>query len=205
MKTSELAATLTAFARLSDTARAAELRALAEVFSAGKDETTSARIKKLQCPSGHPAQLKASLETVRSGFLASGATKQATAVGIVLNLFSEPGDMTIESFVSQITAPPPSTKKPSPPKAEPDHALARELADDLTRTILDSEQFDEVVERLRATKIVNTPTLAVVANRFLGNTKPYKGRKGAINDILQRQKADAREHARSRALSRLGV
>jgi hypothetical protein len=205
MKASELAATLTAFARLSDAARAAELRALAEVFSAGKDETTSARIKKLQCPSGHPAQLKASLEAVRSGFLTSGATKQATVIGIVLGVFSGPGDTTIESFVSQIAAPPPPKKKSSSSKAEPDYALAHELADDLTRTVLEPGLFDEVVERLRASNMVNTPTLAVVANRFLGNTKPYSGRKGAIDDILQRQKADAREHARSRALSRLGV
>ena len=84
-------------------------------------------------------------------------------------------------------------------------ATARELADDLTRTVLEPGLFDEVVERLRAAKTVNTPTLAVVANRFLGNSKPYTGRKGAIDDIVRRQKADAREHARSRALSRLGV
>lgn len=205
MKTSELAATLEAFARLANTERSAELREFAEVFSAGKDETTSARAKKLQCPSGHPAQLKASLEAVRSGFLASGATKQATAIGTVLGVFLGPGDATIESFVAQVTAPPPPKKKSSSSKTEPDYALARELADDLTRTVLEPGLFDEVVERLRAAKTVNTPTLAVVANCFLGNSKPYTGRKGAIDDIVRRQKADAREHARSRALSRLGV
>jgi len=203
MKTRELAAALTAFAELAERARADELRQLAGVFSSGKEETVASRMKKVSSAKGHPAMLKASLEMLRAGFLAAGAIKQATAIEAVLRVFQGPSGTPIDAFVAEIMAPPPQKAKPLPP--EPDHKLASELAEELRRTAADKRSFNEVVKRLRAAKIVNTPTLATIANRFLGNSRQYEGRKDAIDDIIKRQKSDAREHARSQALSRLGV
>jgi hypothetical protein len=123
----------------------------------------------------------------------------------VLSTFAGRGDASIDSFIAEITAPPPQKKKAKPMPPEPDYRLGEEIADELRRTMLDKGSFNEVVKRLRAAKHVNTPTLAIIANRFLGNSKSYAGRKDAIDDIVKRQKADAREHARNQALSRLGV
>ena len=204
MKTRELAAALTAFANLAEGARADELRRFAAAFSSGKEESVASRMKKVVCAKGHPAMLKASLETMRAGFVAAGATKQAKAMGTVLSIFQGPSSATIGSFMAEIMAQPPQ-KKTQPLQQDPDHELANELAEELRRTVVDKGSFNEVVKRLRAAKSVNTPTLAIVANRFLGNNRRYTGRKDAIDDIIKRQKSDAREYARSQALSRLGV
>jgi hypothetical protein len=203
MKTRELAAALTAFANLAEGARADELRRFAAAFSSGKEETVASRMKKIPCAKRHPAMLKASLETIRAGFVAAGATKQAMALGAVLSVFQGPNDAAIDAFIAEMMAPPPQKAQPLPPQA--DHKLANELAEELRRTVVDKGSFNEVVKRLRVAKSVNTPTLTIIANRFLGNNRLYTGRKDAIDDIIKRQKSDAREHARSQALSRLGV
>ena len=203
MKTRQLAAALIAVAHLAESARADELRRFATVFSSGKDETVASRMRKMSCTKRHPAMLKASLETIRAGFVAAGATKQATTLGAVLSVFQGPSDATIDAFIAELMAPPPQKAQPLPP--QPDHKLANELAEELRRTVVDKGSFNEVVKRLRAAKSVNTPTLAIIANRFLGNNRLYTGRKDAIDDIIKRQKLDAREFARSQALSRLGV
>lgn len=205
MKTRDFAATMAAFAELAEIGQANELRRFADIFRSGKEETIVARLKKLSRPTGHPANLRANLEAIRTGLKAAGAAKQATSIAAVLGIFSGKGDGTVDTFLEQITIPPASKKRVAPPPPEPDHRLARELADALTSVVLDTSAFNEIVRRLRATKLVNTPTLAVVANHFLGNSKPYTGRKAAIDDIVTRQKADARENARGRALNRLGV
>jgi len=204
MKTRELAAALTAFANLAEGARADALRRFAAVLSSGKEETVASRIKKIPCTKGYPAMLKASLETIRAGFVAAGATKQATAMGAILSVFQGPSGATIDAFMAEMIAPPPQKKAQSLPQ-EPDHKLANELAEELRRTVVDKGSFNEVVKRLRVAKSVNTPTLAIIANHFLGNNRLYTGRKDAIDDIIKRQKSDAREYARSQALSRLGV
>ena len=203
MKTQELAAALTAFANLGEGARAAELRRFAAAFSSGKEETVASRMKKIPCVKRHPAMLKASLEAIRAGFVAAGATKQAKAMGAVLSVFQGPSGATIDAFMADMMAPPP--QKAQSLVQEPDHKLANELAEELRRTAVDKGSFNEVVKRLRVAKSVNTPTLAIIANRFLGSNRLYTGRKDAIDDIIKRQKSDAREYARSQALSRVGV
>src|SRR5215510_9717431 len=120
MKTQELAAALTAFANLAEGARADELRRFAAVFSGGKEETVASRMKKIPFVKGHPAMLKASLETIRAGFVAAGATKQATAMGTVLSVFQGSSGATIDAFIAEIMAPPPQ-KKAQPLPQEPDH------------------------------------------------------------------------------------
>lgn len=205
MKTRDFAATLAAFATLAEAGRASELRRLADFFRDSADETIAARLKKLSRATQHPAELRASIEAIHAGLKAAGATKQATAVAAVLKTFVGTGDATVEVFFGQLLAPPAPKRRAAPTAIEPDRGLARELADELTSAILDTAAFNEVMKRLRAAKHVNTPTLTLVANRFLGNSKHYKGRKDAIDDIVKRQKADAREDARGRALNRLGV
>jgi hypothetical protein len=204
MKARQLAETLRALAGLADATRADELRRFAIVFS-GNDETIAARLKKMSPAGSHPASLKESLEEIRAGFEASGATKQATAIRSILDTFLGRGDATVDGFIREITTPRPAKMRAAKPPPAPDHQLAKGLADRLTSTVLDTTSFNEVVHQLRAAKQVNTPTLIAVAHRFLGSNKPYSGRKAAIDDIVRRQKADAREHARGKALSRVGV
>jgi hypothetical protein len=208
MKTKDLAKTLAGFADLAEARRAEELRKLANLFGRDQEQTVAARLKKMGPASGHPATLRTSLATIEAGLSAAGATKQALAIGAVLQLFQGPSNTTVDEFIAQLGMPrpaPPRKKKVAPPPPEPDPTLARELAEELTRTLLDASAFERIVERLSDARQVNAPTLACVANRFLGNNKTYKGRKTAIDDILKRQKADIREHARGRALSRVGV
>ncbi len=205
MRTRQLAGTLTALANLAEGTSADQLRRFARVFSSGNDETIAARLKKMSQASGHPAALKENLEVIREGFQAAGATKQATAIDAILDIFVGRGDASVEAFIAEITVPrQPVRRTPAPPLAA-DSRLARELAEQLSRTVLDADSFSEVLKQLRAPKLVNTPTLAIVANRFLGNSKTYSGRKNAIDDIIRRQKSDAREHARGKALNRVGV
>lgn len=208
MKTSDFAEVLSAFAALSDAARGRHLTKLATVFIGGKEETLAARLKKWGHRTGHPASLKDSLQKIRVCLKAAGASKQSAAIDAVLDALTGPDDIGVDEFIAQITAPPPPPapkKKPARPQALPDYTLARELADELTRTVLNTSQFGEVVKRLRAAKEVNTPTLVIIANKFLGNDKSYTGRKEPIDDIVKRQKADSREHARGQALKRVGV
>jgi hypothetical protein len=205
MKTQEFAQTLIAFAGLMEARRADELRTFAGMFSSGKEETIAARLKKMSRATGHPATLKQGLETVRAGLKAAGAKKQATEIGMVLEVFAGRDDSSIEAFIGEITTAPPPKKRPPPPAPTPDHRLARDLADELARTVLDKESFNEVVGRLRNKKDVNTPTLAIIANRFLGRSVSYSDRKAPVADIIKRQKSDAREYARGKALNRVGV
>jgi hypothetical protein len=140
---------------------------------------------------------------------ASGATKPASDVEAVLSLFEGSATASVENFVEQITAAlavsPIAASRRSNREKAPDHTLARQLADELASVVLDPDAFARVVERLRNPKLVSTPTLGAVANLFLGNSKSYSGRKTALDDIIKRQKLDARSHARSKALERIGV
>lgn len=205
MKARQLAATLNALAKVADATHSEQLRRFATVFASGSDEALGARLKKLSSASAHPAALKESLDVIRAGFEAAGATKPATAIGAVLRVFAGRGDASIEAFIGEITAPRTPKRRAAAPPPAPDHRLARDLADKLTSRVLDPDSFNEVVQQLRDAKQVNSPTLIIIAHRFLGNDKPYTGRKLAIDDIIRRQKADAREHARGKALSRVGV
>ncbi len=209
MKTHDLAAMLTSFASLTDGNRAQQLSDFADLLKSGKSETIAQRVKKMGKANGHPALLKQSLNAVKTGLEAIGAKKQAAGLDTLLTVFRGKDDLRFDEFVKEISAQPPS-KTGSRSRAgkqppEPDIRLARELADELARTVLDPASFNQVLMRLNRNKDVNSPTLAVVANRFLGNSKSYKGRKPAINDIVMRQKAEAREHARGNVLNRIGV
>lgn len=215
MKTQEMFTTLRAFAGLAEVGPAEELRRFAGAFSGGKQEAVAARVKRVLArwkadppPQGHPASLKRALVAIEAGLSASGAKKQASDLQVVLSLFDGPGTATVDSFVAQITTvlvAAPSAKPRTSRAHVPDDVLADELAAELARTVLDESAFAKVVDRLRDAKRISTPTLATVANRFLGNSKTYKGRKSAIDDIVSRQKMDAWSHARNKALDRLGV
>jgi hypothetical protein len=209
MKPQAISAILTTFAKLAEAARGDELRRFAGIFSGSKEKTIATHVKKLQSASGYPATLKTSLEIIQAGFAAAGATKQVTAFGVLLNAFAGRANISVDTFITEITTAPPQKsqiKRGSPrSRQEPDYQLGSELADELRRTMLDTGSFNAVVARLRDGKNVNTPTLAIIANRFLGKSKAYTDRKSPIEDIVRRQKADAREHARGQALSRLGV
>jgi hypothetical protein len=204
MKSRQLAQTLTEFAGMAEPARADELRRLAVIFETGDDDTVAARLKKLSRSHSHPAGLRRSLESIRSGLAAAGA-RQAAIIEKVLTLFAGPGDAELTTFLQEIATQPQRRPTRAKAPAAADLQLAKTLADRLTESTLDTATFNEVVKELRSAKLVNTPTLISIAHRYLGNDKPYKGRKAAIDEIVGRQKADAREHARGKALSRVGV
>lgn len=215
MKTKEMSSTLQAFAQLANADRSEELRKLAGIFSGGKDETVAARVKRIVKhrksspePEGHPLTLRESLAVIAAGFSASGG-KQASDFAAMLSLFEGHTSTSVDVFLTRLTtalaAPQVATSARNKPKQAPDQRLVRELADELARAVLDSDVFSKVVERLRDNKVVSTPTLGAIANTFLSNNKNYSGRKPAIDDILKRQKQDARAQARGRALDRIGV
>ena len=205
MKTGEIAKTLKIFARLADGPAAHEINLLAEFFSNGADETIAQRIKKTGPAKGHPASLRKTLETLREGFETAGAKKQAGTIAAVLKIFSGDPVLSVAEFITALSTPParPAARRTTTPA--PDRALARELADALQRDELDPPAFDAHIARLGAPKEVNTPTLHLIANQFLGNSKRYKGRKAPIDDIVKRQQEDARNHALERVLDRVAV
>jgi hypothetical protein len=216
MKTTEMSSTLRAFAAVLAPERAHDLLKLAGALDGGTDEMVAARIKRIakglnarnQCLR-YPLSLRESLSRIAAGFSASKA-KQASDFEAILSLLedAETG-ASADDFVVQINeamqasqarAPRHTTQ---PPQA--DERLTLELTDELTRTVLDPPAFAKVMARLHDAKSVSTPTLAAVANRFLGNTKRYSGRKSAIADIKKRQHQDARTHARTKGLERIPV
>ncbi|MGI9410101.1 MAG: hypothetical protein ACR2OV_08505 [Hyphomicrobiaceae bacterium] len=206
MKTSDLAKTLTALAKLATAETARELNQLAEYLHSGKDETLAQRLKKAGTLNGYPRSLKLSLENIQTGFEAAGAKKQAGVIATFLKMFRGRDDVSVGDFIAQLDTPPPkpATKKAST-AAKLDHTLARDLADELSKRDLSTAQFETLLARLQKPKDVSTPTLHLIANRFLGNDKRYKGRKAPIDDILKRQKDDAHDRALERALDRVAV
>jgi hypothetical protein len=209
MKTGDLAKSLRSFAALADADAGNQLQQLAQFFSGGKDETIAQRIKKSGVVSGYPPSLKRSLEIIRDGFDEAGAKKQAGAIVALLTVFSGDTNISVEDFVASLSAPPPKPSRPAAkkkaPPAEPDHTLARALADELQKHELDLDSFNSLIARLRRPKEVNTPTLHLTANQFLGNSKRYKGRKAPVDDIVKRQQQDVRDNALERALDRVAV
>jgi hypothetical protein len=205
MKTRQLAVTLGSLAAVADTTRGDQLRALARLFGDGADETVAARIKKFSPATAYPDALRACLASLLSAFRAAGAAKQAADIQALLKVFVGNSGASVDEFIHEISIPRPKAKRSTSVASSPNLTLAGELADELSRTVLDEDAFSDVVRRLKVAKTVNTATLAAVANRFLGTSKRYTGRKAAVDDILQRHTADVREQARGRALSRVGV
>jgi len=208
MKSSELSAALLAFSPVADGGRTHELRAFASIFGGGMDETVVARLKRLPASLGIPATLRTSLSAIEAGLIAVGAKKQAADVSAVLVKFDEPASKPLDDIVAQskaaLESPPPRATRARATGAtvQPDQMLATQLADELTRTVLDTNAFAKVLEQLKDARRVTTPTLALVGNRFLGNSKPYKGRKPVIADIVKRQGEDMLDHSRRAALKR---
>lgn len=213
MKSQDMSKSLRAFARLVEGRRADEMLRFAAVFDGGKAEAVAARVnrvlagrKRTNAQPTHPAGLKRDLAILEAVFAVAGAKAQAKDLQAVLSLFDGSGSATLDAFILRVTeardAPSAKSKKQEQP---PDREQARQLADELAAAVLDVEAFARVAGRLEDGKLVSTPTLGIVANRFLGNTKTYKSRQPAINDIMKRHKNDLRSHARGKALDRIGV
>lgn len=213
MKSQDMSNALRAFATLVEGPKADEMTRFAAVFDGGKVEPVAARVKRIlaawnraSVQPTHPPGLKRDLALLEAGLVASGAKPQVMDFQAVLSLFGGAGIATIDAFVARVAeARDASPAKSGKPELPPDREQARQLADELAAAVLDAKAFAGVVQRLEDSKFVSTPTLAVVANRFLGNAKTYKGRKPAINDIMKRHKDDLRSHARGKALDRIGV
>lgn len=216
MKTNNMFEMLMAFSDLAEANQAEEIRSLATVFRGGKDEAVQARVKRVikrwtadSERQAYPPSLKKSLAAIEAGLTASGVKTQVKDIATILWMFEGDDTSSVDSFVERINtaliAPPVRAPRTPRPKPVADLLLARKLADQLTGAALDSEAFSEVVSQLENSKLVGTPTLGAVANHFLGNSKAYRGRKTAIDEIKKRQKQDARFDARERAMDRIGV
>ncbi|MGO9172200.1 MAG: hypothetical protein ACLP7P_09575 [Rhodomicrobium sp.] len=208
MKTQELSEALIAFAPLTEGSRATEIRHLANIFSGGKEETVVARLKQIPSGYGLPASVKVSLTAIEAGLKAVGAKKQATDVAAVLSKFNGQSAGTVEELAAQvktaIVSRPVKASGAGKTVAPADQVLARQLADDLTRHVLDKSVFAGIVQRLDDAKKVSTPTLHLVGNQFLGNSKAYKGRKPVIDDIMKRHSEDISDKSRRAAVKRAG-
>ena len=208
MKAIELSAALLAFSPVADGSHTCELREFASIFSGGKDETVAARLKRLPSSLGIPVRLKTSLSAIEAGLIAVGARKQAADMSAVLAKFDGSVSITLSDIVAQAKI----ANEPPPPRAprartiraiaHPDEILAKKLADELTRAVRDANAFSKVLEQLNDPRQVATATLVVVGNHFLGNSKPYKGRKAVITDIVKRQGEDMLDHSRRGAMER---
>jgi len=212
MKSQDMSKSLCAFARLLAGHRAEQMARFAQVFEGGKAEAVAARAKRIVvawkrsgAPMAHPSGLKHDLQAVEAALAASGAKSQAKDYQAALSLFAGREGASLDDFLGRALevrdAPPPGKKVEAPADLD----LARRLADELTATVLDPPAFGAALSRLEDGKTVSTATLGVIASRFLGNTKSYKGRKAAIAEIKRRHKDDLRSHARAKALDRLGV
>ena len=208
MKSQELSAGLVAFAPLADRGRIEELQSFASIFDGGAAETVGERLKRIPAGYGAPASFKANLIAIENGLNALGAKKQAADVKAVLAKFSGPFDGTVAELVARLktamVSRPAKTSNAEKAVATADQVLAKELAEELTRTVLDTHAFSRIVQRLSDAKQVSTPTLHVIGNRFLGHSKAYKGRKPVIVDIEKRQGEDMLDHSRRAAVKRAG-
>jgi hypothetical protein len=207
MKAQEFYAALMAFAPLAEVRRTQELQSFASIFNGGKAETVAQRLKLIPAGIGLPASVKASLAAIEAGLNAFGAKKQEADVKAVLSKFSGPFDGTVNDLVARVKtamASPPAKGGAKKAVASADEALAKELVDELTQAVLDTRAFSRVVQRLSDAKQVSTPTLHMIGNRFLGNSKAYKGRKTVIADIEKRQREDMLDSSRRAAVKRAG-
>src|SRR5690606_17964806 len=166
MKTREMFASLRAFARLAGPAQAEALCRFAELFREGKDETVATRLKRASAPSTYPVGLNDTLSAISGALSERGAKKQATDLRALSSLFTGKPGSTVQQFVDEIRSSLENSANKQRKKKEvaPDHKLARELADELTRYSTDPERFSQIVEKLKDQKAVPTPTLALIAH-----------------------------------------
>jgi hypothetical protein len=74
----------------------------------------------------------------------------------------------------------------------------------LKRTVKDNAQFDQTIERLQADSKIRTPDMRDIARQFLGyELAKSKGRKDALEEIMAKQRIEARGNARGSVLDRL--
>ena len=216
MKKIDMFEMLLAFCEVAEANRAEELRKFAEIFSGGKEETVQARVKRVlarwkadSAQASYPLTLRKNLAAIGSGLSACKAKQQTKDIDAILLMFEGSDTASVDSFIDRINAalaaPPVKAPGPKKPKPVADPALARELADELARTVRDPGAFSIVVDRLEDRKLVPTPTLHAIGHRFLGNDKSYKGRKPVIEDITKRQMIEASIHAEDKAFERIAV
>jgi hypothetical protein len=207
MKTHELSAALLAFAQLVGGTRTEELRDFARIFQEGKAQTVAARLKQIPEGYGVSSSLKESLTAIEAGLTALGAKKQAAELKAVASKFSGHFDGSTAELAARIkvdTAKPAKVARKKTTDAVADEAQARHLADELTSLVLKTVAFSEVIKQLENAKEVSTPTLHMIGNRFLGNSKAYKGRKSVVKDIMKRQAEEVLDASRRVAVKRAG-
>ena len=123
----------------------------------------------------------------------------------LLSLLPPDMNCSMEVFLDDLKsldAKPTATRKKKPPKA-PDEVLAARLATELHETKRHEAKFGAGVSKLRNTKTIDTPTLLLVAKKFLGPNVVVKGRKAAIDAIIKKHQDELRYAFQERSLEGL--
>jgi hypothetical protein len=87
----------------------------------------------------------------------------------------------------------------------PDQALIRRLAGRLVAASSDNAEFDAIVAELKAPRKFSNPTLAAIANAYLGTERTYKSKSEIIKAITTHQLQDAIQGSRDRRIVKIAV
>ena len=185
MRTKDVSRTLIAYAQFAEVGRSEELYRFSAFLEHGRGETIYARLKTCQASKGYPVRLKESLEAIRSILLCAGAKKQAAALSAMLKVFAGRPGISVDDFLTSISAPPPEPNLALPRYRAANLEQADEFVEQLNRSIRDTRAVRDVIARLSSPRRVGTATLLLVANKFLENTCTYRDRKTALKAITR--------------------
>lgn len=183
-----------------------DLDAFAAVLLEDADQTAAAFVKSRATPDEYPARLKDRIDFLVDVFAIAGAKQAEASVRALAPLFEGAPSQSADKFLQIVrTKAAPKQKAAAKPAPEPDHDLARALADRLMDAASDKSLRDSVFNDLRNAKQVNTPTLHAVANITFCEKKVYRGRKTVIERLEAWIKAEDRIRNFGSALNRVGV
>lgn len=185
MHTKDLALALRVLAEVSDIERAQDLYDFAAFLERGRNETISARIKRLSPSSRYPGRLKNTLSAISEGFRAAGAIKASAKVQEVLTVFKGRPGATMEAFLLEISIAPIRQWESGRRFKTLDSDLAEELLSKLLAHKSDIEAFTALIEELETSSGAGTATWGLVANRITGSTNVYRDRRSAVRAIIK--------------------
>jgi hypothetical protein len=185
MHTKDLALALRVFADVADIERAQDLYDFAAFLERGRNETISARIKRLSPSSRYPARLQSSLSTIAEALRAAGAIRASAKVHEVLTVFKGRPGSTIEAFLLEISVAPVQQWESARRFKTLDADLAEELLSKLLPQRRDFEAFTTLIEELETTSGAGTATWGRVASRITGSNHVYRDRRAAVRAIIK--------------------
>lgn len=149
--------------------------------------------KAQKVPLRSPSALRHTLRTLSSLVKNVGTKNAWNEIDRLANLLPPDADCSLNDFLADLDAlakRPSAKRKVAAKTANED--LAKQLASELDRAKKDAGQFPKLLEKLKNSKVINTPTLRRIGEIFLPRQKFAKGRKPVLDAILTRHHDELR-------------